>query len=160
MSDSSKANIMVVDDDKALADNLKEFLEKIGYRATAVYGGKEALESSRKASYDLVITDLMMPEMDGVSLIKAIRVSDSKTPVLVITGYGTIESAVQAIRNGAFDFIPKPFKLDELEIIINRALERAQLARQLGLFRGLTLALLISVPIWLLLGILLMKWWR
>jgi DNA-binding response OmpR family regulator len=80
--------------------------------------------------------------------------------VIVITGYGTIESAVRAIKNGAYDFIPKPFKLDELEVIIKRALERHTLFRQLGIFRGLTLALIISVPFWLILGIVLALVWK
>lgn len=73
--------------------------------------------------------------------------------VLVITGYGTIESAVTAIKKGAYDFIPKPFKMNELEMVIGRALERHTLFRQLGVFRGLGIGLMISVPGWMVLSI-------
>ena len=78
----------------------------------------------------------------------------------VITGYGTVESAVDAIKKGAYDFVPKPFKMDELEVIIGRALEKHTLLRQLGVFRGLTLALLVSIPIWLVMGIVMAIIWK
>jgi len=99
-----------------------------------------------------------MPEMDGMELLDAVKKLDSR--VMVITGYDTIEAAVAAIKKGAYDYIPKPFKMDELEVIVNRALERHTLLRQLGVFRGLTLALIISVPFWLILGIILAWVWK
>jgi DNA-binding response OmpR family regulator len=80
---------------------------------------------------------------------------NSRIMVIFISGYGTIELAVKTIKNGAYDFIPKPFKLEELEAIIHRALEQYTLIRQLGIFRGLTLALITSIPFWLFLGIIL-----
>ncbi len=152
--DKKKApKVLVVDDDRSLADNLVEFLSKLGYRAQGAYSGEEALELFRREEYDLVVTDLMMPGMDGMELLEALKIIDDKAVVLVITGYGTIESAVEAIRRGAYDFIPKPFKLAELEVIVQRALERRELAGSLQLFRGLTLGLMISVPLWLMVGI-------
>ena len=93
-------------------------------------------------------------------LLEAIKRQDKRVVVMVITGFGTIDTAVQAIKSGAFDFIPKPVKIKELEVIINRALERHALSRQLGVFRGLTLALIISIPFWLILGIILTRIWR
>lgn len=155
-----KASILVVDDDQTLADNLVEYLQRLGYRAVPAYGGREGLETFREGDFQLLVTDLMMPEMGGMELLEAVKTLDPHATVLVVTGYGTIESAVEAIHKGAFDLVPKPFKLSELEVIIQRALERRALAKQLGMFRGLTLALIISVPLWLLLGILLMWWWR
>ena len=98
--------------------------------------------------------------MDGIELLDAVKKLDSRVMVMVITGYSTIESAVMAIKKGAYDFIPKPFQIDELEVIVNRALERHTLLRQLGIFRGLTLALIISVPFWLILGIMLALVWK
>ena len=150
-----EANILVVDDDKALADDLAEYLTKSGYQAAAAYGGREALSRFEQGDFQLVIADLKMPEMDGMELLDAVKALDRSVVVIVITGYGSIESAVDAIKRGAFDFIPKPFKMEELGLIIDRALERHTLSRQLGLFRGLTLALIISVPFWLILGIIL-----
>jgi DNA-binding NtrC family response regulator len=155
-----EARILVVDDDKALADTLVEYLLKMGYQAAPAYGGKEALATFEMRDFQLVITDLKMPEMDGMELLDALRKLDSRVMVMVITGYGTIESAVEAIKKGAYDFIPKPFKMEELEIIVKRALDRHTLIRQLGMFRGLTLALIISVPFWLILGIVLALVWE
>jgi DNA-binding NtrC family response regulator len=155
-----EAKILVVDDDKALADDLAEYLTKLGYQAAAAYGGREALSRFEQGDFQVVITDLKMPEVDGMELLEAVKALDRRVVVTVITGYGTIESAVEAIKKGAYDFIPKPFQMEELEIIVKRALERHTLFRQLGVFRGLTLALIISVPFWLILGIVLALIWK
>ena len=155
-----RARILVVDDDKVLADNLVEYLSKLGYQTSPAYGGREGLATFEQGDFQLVITDLKMPEMDGMELLNAVSRLDSRVIVMVITGYGTIESAVEAIKKGAYDFIPKPFKMEELEIIVKRALERHTLLSQLGIFRGLTLALIISVPFWLILGIVLALVWK
>jgi len=127
--EKQNARILVVDDDKHLADNLVEYLVKLGYQATAAYGGREAVSHFEKEGFHLVITDLMMPEMSGLEVLEAVKALDPQVIVLVITGYGTIESAVAAIKKGAYDFIPKPFKMNELEVVIGRALERHALFR-------------------------------
>ncbi len=155
-----QARILVVDDDKQLADNLVEYMSKLGYQASPAYGGREALRRFEKGDFQLVITDLKMPEMDGMELLDAVSRLDSRVIVMVITGYGTIESAVAALKKGAYDYVPKPFQMEELEIIVKRALERHTLFRQLGIFRGLTLALIISIPFWLILGIILALVWK
>jgi len=155
-----EARILVVDDDKMLADNLVAYLTGLGYQAAATYGGREGLTRFEQEDFQLVITDLKMPEMGGIELMEAVRALDRRAIFMVITGYGTVESAVQAIKKGAYDFIPKPFKMDELEVVVGRALDRHNLLRQLGLFRGLTLALIISIPCWLFLGIALALVWK
>ena len=152
--------ILVVDDDKVLADNLVEYLSKLGYLSASAYGGREGLATFEQGDFQLVITDLKMPEMDGIELLDAVKAQDSRVMVMVITGYSTIESAVEAIKKGAYDYIPKPFKMEELEVIVSRALDRHTLFRQLGVFRRLTLALIISVPFWLILGIVLARVWK
>ena len=158
--DKREARILVVDDDKHLADNLVEYLLKLGYQATAAYGGREAISCFEQEGFHLVITDLMMPEMSGLEVLDAVKSLDARVIVLVITGYGTIESAVAAIKKGAYDFIPKPFKMNELEVVIGRALEHHALFRQLGVFRGLSIGLLVSVPFWMVLGIVMGLAWR
>ena len=155
-----EARILVVDDDRQVADILLEYLTKFGYQASAAYGGREGLSKFEDGDFQLVITDLVMPEMNGMELLRAVKALDSRVMVMVITGQGTIESAVKAIKNGAYDFIPKPLRLNELEVIVNRALERHTLSRQLSVFQGLVLALIISVPIWLILGIGLGLVWK
>jgi len=101
-----------------------EYLSKLGYSATAAYDGREGLHKFEQGDFQLVITDLMMPEMDGMELLEAMKARDSRVIVIVVTGHGTIESAVKAIKKGAYDFIHKPFKMEELMVIINRALKR------------------------------------
>ena len=155
-----EVRILVVDDDVEVADTVKDFLSDLGYSITKAYGGREALARFQEGDFQLVVTDLKMPEIDGMELLQMVKGIDSKVSVVVITGFGTIEVAVKAIKLGAYDFIQKPLRLKELQIIIERALERYSLARQLGIFKGLTLALLISIPLWLVLGIVLVLLWR
>ncbi|MFC1868163.1 response regulator [Thermodesulfobacteriota bacterium] len=143
-----------------LADNLVEYLRRLGYSATAAYGGRDGLEKFEKDDFHLIITDLVMPEMDGLELLETVKRLDSRVIFMVITGYATVKSAVMAIKKGAYDFIPKPVQMEELEVIVSRALERHTLFKQLGLFRGLTLALVISIPFWLILGIILALVWQ
>ena len=95
-----------------------------------------------------------------IELTERIKALDRKTLVIVITGHGTIESAVAALKKGAYDFISKPFKPEALKVIVDRAMDRHTLSSQVGVFRGLTLALIVSVPIWLVLGIVLGVVWR
>jgi DNA-binding NtrC family response regulator len=158
--DTHGVKILVVDDDNELADSLAEYLSNLGYSAVAAYSGREGLNRFENGTFQLIITDLKMPDMDGFKLLEAVKARDSQAVVVVITGHGTIESAVKAIRDGAYDFITKPFKMEELEVIIDRALERYRLHRQLGVFRGLTLALILSVPLWLILGIVFAWLWK
>ncbi len=145
--------ILVVDDDRPLADMLTEFLTKLGYQVTTAYGGKEGLEQFEQDDYQLVITDLMMPEIGGMELLGEVKKQDSQVVVIVITGVGTIESAVDAMKKGAYDFIPKPFTLAELEVIIERALERYVIFRKMRLFRRMFFSML-SLSIILILMIL------
>jgi DNA-binding NtrC family response regulator len=155
-----EARILVVDDEKQVADVLVDYLSNLGYQTVAAYSGYDALSKFKDGDFQLIITDLKMPEMDGMELLEAAKRLDKQVVVVVITGHGTIESAVEAIKKGAYDFISKPFKMEELEIIVNRALERHALFRDLGVFRGLTLALIISVPVWLILGIVVAMVWK
>ena len=153
--------ILVVDDDEALARMLVEYMNRLGYTADAAADGSTALDLLQGGGYhgyQAVLLDLGLPDMDGMDLLRRMQVRDKQTAVIVITGSGTIENAVAAIRAGAYDFIAKPLDLKALELIVARAMERYQLSRQRGVFRGLTLALLISVPFWLVLGVLLARY--
>lgn len=150
-----ESRILIVDDDKEFAEGLAEHVGELGYLANVAHDGREGLDKFRAGDFHLVLTDLQMPGMDGMELLHEIKKVDNRSIVVVITGFGTIESAVQAIKNGAYDYITKPVKLDELNIVVNRALEKRGLVKQLDFFRGLTLAVLISIPLWLILGIIL-----
>lgn len=150
-----ESRILIVDDDKEFAEGLAEHMRAFGYLANVAYEGREGLDKFRAGDFHVVLTDLQMPIMDGMELLHEIKKLDNRSVVVVITGFGTIESAVQAIKNGAYDYITKPVKLEELDIVVDRALEKRGLVKQLDFFRGLTLAVLISIPLWLILGIIL-----
>ena len=105
----------------------------------------------------MVLLDLVMPDMDGMETLEAIKCISNKTPVIMISGFGTIEKAVDAMKRGAYYFIAKPVDFKTLEVVIIRALEWQAMKRQWGILRGFTLALLISIPLWLVLGIILAR---
>jgi DNA-binding NtrC family response regulator len=152
---NKESRILIVDDDKEFAAGLAEHMHEFGYSASVAYEGRGGLDKFRAGDFHVVLTDLQMPVMDGMELLHEIKKLDDRSVVVVITGFGTIESAVQAIKNGAYDYITKPVKLEELDIVVDRALEKRGLVKQLDFFRGLTLAVLISIPLWLILGIIL-----
>jgi DNA-binding NtrC family response regulator len=155
MARKKDSRILLVDDDKELAESLAEHLSNTGCLVKVAYDGREGLKMFRAGAFHVVLTDLKMPGMDGMQLLHEIKRLEDKAVVVMITGYGSIESAVEAIRKGAYDYITKPLKLAEIEVVINRALEKRRLIKQLDVFKGLTLAVLISIPIWLILGIIL-----
>jgi len=152
---NKETRILVVDDDREFADSLAEHMSGLGHSVKVAYEGQEGLDRFRTGAFHLVLTDLQMPGMDGIELLHEIKGLDNRCVVVLITGFGTVESAVTAIKEGAYDFITKPVKFDQLDVVVNRALEKRHLVKQLDFFRGLTLAVLISVPLWLILGIIL-----
>ena len=150
---SRGVKILVVDDDKQLVDLFVKYLTKVGYKVHSAFNGKEALDLFKKDKYQLVVTDIEMPEIDGITLIDKIKAVDEYAVVIVITGYGTIERAVKAIKKGAYDFLEKPFNLEALEIVINRALERYFIHKNLRMFRRLFFLLVTGLPVVLLIGV-------
>lgn len=113
-------HILVVDDEKAQRDLLAGFLKKQGYAVSTAASGKEAVDKNITTGFDLAILDLKMPELDGIETIERMKEIDPGTYFIVLTGYGTVESAVQAMKRGAYDYLNKPVNLDELELIIER----------------------------------------
>lgn len=126
---NANANILVVDDDPDIREVLKDRLESLGYNVFAAASGVEALELLEKQNPQIVLMDIEMPEMSGLEALKEIRKRQIDITVVMITAHGTIERAVEAIRQGAYDFIPKPFEPDHIALIVQRALERERLKR-------------------------------
>jgi len=118
-----------VDDDETVRESLKDFLEFHDFTVVAVDGAARALEHVTGGQFDLVISDLVMPQMDGIALIKAVRESGIDVPLLVMTGFASIEYAVESMKAGATDFITKPLKFDHVMLIVNRVLETETLRR-------------------------------
>ena len=127
--------ILVVDDEPKMRRVLEIMLQKMGHRVLCAGNGREALALFREQSVDLVITDLRMPEMDGIELLAALRAQASDVPVMVITAHGTIETAVAAMKHGASDYILRPFDIDVVELAVERVLNGADVARQNAFLR-------------------------
>jgi len=122
--------VLVADDERLMAEMLEEMLRADGMLVEKAYTGKEALEKFRSLDFDLVLLDLRMPEMNGLDVLQEMKKEDSTVPVIVITAYGSVDNAVEALKVGAYDFITKPFKLEELRNAVARALEVEQLRRE------------------------------
>jgi len=121
-------NILVIDDEESMRVGCVQTLTEEGYRAQAAENGIEGLEMAQKESFDLVILDLRMPGLDGMEVLEKLKEFEPSVVVVVITGYATIESAVEAMKLGAFDFLPKPFTPEALLAIVKRAADRKRLA--------------------------------
>ena len=119
--------ILVVDDEKVIRDILADFLKEEGYVVHTVEDGSQAIEELHKGSYNLVISDLKMPKMGGLELVQ--KIAEESLPVLtvIMTGFGTVETAIEAMKRGAYDYILKPFKVEEVVHIVQRGLDRQRL---------------------------------
>src|SRR5512136_2845958 len=118
--------ILVVDDDPYMRSSLTDCLVSCGYAVETAIDGVDALGKFRRGAYEMVITDIRMPKMGGLDLLKELKGQSPETPVIVITAYGTVNTAVEAMKQGAKDFIMKPFSLDDLEMVVKNVLERGQ----------------------------------
>jgi two-component system, NtrC family, response regulator AtoC len=131
----SAASILIVDDERTLARAIKAYLEESGYEAEIAGDAESALPLLTSLRPDVVITDVRLPGMDGVTLLKRIREFDSAISVVVMTAHGTIEGAVEAIKLGAFDYLKKPVDLEELRLVADRARETNALKQELSYYR-------------------------
>ncbi len=127
--------ILIVEDDREMSRFLSELLIEEGCDVKVANDGPSALEIYQKSSFDLVITDLMMPRMKGTELVRRLKAADSNALILLITAFGTIESAVEAMHAGAFHYLTKPFRSDELLIHVQRAFEQLQLREEIDQLR-------------------------
>ena len=122
--------ILVVDDSEGTRNLCSKILEKEGYAVQTAENGEEALKLVSENSFDLVVTDLMMPVMDGMELLEQVKKSNPRMPVIIITAYASVATAVEAIKKGAYDYVPKPFNPGELQVTVEKALERLQLVEE------------------------------
>jgi putative nucleotidyltransferase with HDIG domain len=119
--------ILVVDDEEAIREVVSTLLDSQGYQCTVCSNGRLAFDAFRKDSFDLVLSDIVMPEMDGLKLLSALRGEDPDVPVIMVTAMHDISIALEAIRAGAYDYILKPFEKDQLHLSVRRALEHRRL---------------------------------
>lgn len=125
------AHILIVDDETIARENLTHILQKEGYITADAPNGRNALEKLEKEEFDLVLTDLKMDQMDGLELLERVKSDYPDTEVIIITGYATVSSAVDAMQRGAYHYIAKPFNFNELRILVKRALEKRALKKEL-----------------------------
>lgn len=121
---------IIVDDDRTIGDVLKDLVSKENISVEVFNDGLEAIEFITREPVDVVITDLMMPGVGGLEVLRQAKGMNRDVVVIIITGHGSLETAIEAIREGAYDYIKKPFKLQEMEIVFNNAVERVNLIRQ------------------------------
>ena len=127
---SARGRILVVDDERSMQEFLEIFLRREGYEVSTAGDVESALLSVENDDFDLVITDVQMPERSGLELLRAVRDRAPEILVIVITAYASTDTAITAMKEGAYDYITKPFKLDEIRLIIEKALEKKLLARE------------------------------
>ncbi|MFN8586450.1 MAG: sigma-54 dependent transcriptional regulator [Candidatus Eisenbacteria bacterium] len=130
--------LLIVDDERSLRFSIGEWARDEGYTPHEAATGREALEAIREQGVDAVLLDLKLGDEDGLKLLKAIRELDATVPVVMLTGHGTVEHAVRAIKMGAYDFMLKPPDLDHLGVVLERALEHARLRREVDHLRAST----------------------
>lgn len=123
--------VLIVDDDPQMRIALNEAIQRMGYDTTLCDNGINALDKLRHANYSMVVTDMNMPKMDGLSLLKEIRSRVGNLPVLVITGFGTVDNAVQSMKEGAADYLQKPFSFDSLKEMIDSVMKRTYVEKEI-----------------------------
>ncbi|MBA7696609.1 Transcriptional regulatory protein ZraR [subsurface metagenome] len=116
--------ILLVDDEANVRTVFSDVLKRAGYQVKAVEDGHEAIKEVEKNTYNLVLVDLRMPKMDGIEVLENIKKRKPELPVIIYTGYGSVTTAVEAMRKGASDYLNKPFSPEELKLVIKKALEQ------------------------------------
>lgn len=125
----SKGRIILIDDDPGVTGVVKKFLERSGHSVDTADSGEEGIRLIGSGDYDIVITDIYLPGMDGMAVLEKIKSINADVDIIVITGFGSIESAVSFMKAGAIDYISKPINFDHLDIIIQKTLERKELIK-------------------------------
>ena len=122
-----KPRILVIDDEAAIRDSMKMILEYEGYEFVGAANGQEGLTLVEKASPDMVFLDIKMPGMDGLEVLGRIKSTNETLPVVIVSGHATIDTAVEATKKGAFDFIEKPLSRDRIDVTVRNALDQSRL---------------------------------
>ncbi len=128
--DEDAVRILIVDDDRSVAEVLRDQIARENSVVEVCSDGAEAMDTMNEQGFDLVVTDLMMPKIGGIGVLRHAKAINPDVIVIIITGYASLETAIEAIRDGAYDYIRKPFKLQELQIVVNNAIDKIRLIRE------------------------------
>ena len=132
---AGRIRILEVDDDAVACQLLQEVLEQEGYQVSTAIRGEEAIDLAREVPFDLAIVDIRIPDLSGIEVLKALKRINTQMPVLMTTAYSSMDTAIEAIRQGAYDYLSKPCKIEELSLTVKRALEQYKLLRENQYFR-------------------------
>ncbi len=130
-----EGTILVVDDDAVARDLLVEALRKEGYQVEAVADGAQAVERGRQKRFDVVLTDIRMGSVDGLEVLREFKQLSPDTPIVLLTAFGSMEGAIEAIKQGAYDYLAKPFKKEEIKLVVRRSLDHGRLVQENARFR-------------------------
>jgi len=144
--------ILVVDDEESIRDVLYQGLTEFGYQVDLAKSAEEALRLLKPGCFEIVITDLKMPKIDGLDLIRIARNKDPRAAFFVITGYPTVQSAAETLNQGVYDYIIKPLNLGDIRLRMHRVVEKKQLERSVRQMTRIIWTLVVSIPIWIALG--------
>jgi len=146
------SNILIIDDDPDYREVLCGFVEAKGDTPYEAGSADEGMQTFLTEKIDLVISDLVMPDKDGLEFLKEMKMIRADTLFIMVTGFPEVETAVKAMKEGAYDYLMKPVDKNQLTSVLNRALGALELRRSLSAMKGINTALLMSIPVWLVLG--------
>jgi DNA-binding NtrC family response regulator len=152
--------VLIVDDDESFATALGRIVKELGHTSERAVDGQDGLLKFQDGDFDVVIADLKMPRMNGMEFIREVRRISKDVVVMVITGYADLNSAVETLTLGAYDYIEKPVEIEKFRAALERGMERRRLVTQLNFSKGLIWMIVISIPLWMILGIILSYFWR
>ena len=121
------SRILVVDDEESIREFFQIMLKREGYEVLTASNGREGFEVFKKNPVDVIISDIQMPEMSGMDLLQKVKEADPEMVMIMVTAFGSTDTAVEAMKLGAYDYLQKPFKIDEVKIILKQALEKRSL---------------------------------
>jgi len=149
--------ILIVEDDEVVRDYLSEILSALGYEPITAADGDDGLKKFQKNDLSMVLTDIRMPIMDGLSMLKRMRSENPSIPIIVITGFPTVDSAVESLVAGADYYLVKPINVDDLKAKIHKAFEKRKMFTNLIFHKRINRILFFIIPIWILLGFIIAR---
>ena len=152
--------ILVVEDDEGIRDLLVETLTRWGFEPVLAENGQVGLEKFHSESFSIIITDVRMPIMDGLTMLKAMKREKPKIPIIVITGYPSVDSAVESLVEGADYYLVKPLNIDDLEAKIKKCFQKRKTQRALDSMKIANIVMVVLIPLWIIAGFLLAKLWE
>ena len=152
--------ILVVDDEEDIRRVFQDYFTMLGYQVVTAESGRDALRKFVPGEFDCVLCDLVMPEMNGMEFLRELRALDEKAAFFMMTGHPSVETALDAVKAGAYDYITKPVSLEDVRFKIERAMRMRGVEKSLKTVNGLLWAVIISIPVWLALGIILGIVWK